>query len=80
MSGDGTIVDAGLPITLSLQVHPYKQWRATVSADLTALRLTARVYYQLCYIFGCGSRKTLFRLRLWDGIRWNRKLIERCGC
>ena len=79
MSGDGTIVDVGLPMTLSLQVHPYKQLCATVSADLTALRLTARVYYQLCYISGCGSRNTLFRLASWDAIRWNRKLIKRCS-
>ena len=80
MSGDGTLIDVGLPMTLSLQVHPYKQLCTTVSADLTVLRLSARVYYQFCGLFlGCGSRKTLFRLGSWDAIRWNRKLIERCS-
>ena len=82
MSGDGTIVDVSLPMTLSLQVHPYNQWCATASADLTALRLTALAYYQLCWPWpfrGCGSRNTLFRLGSWTAIRWNRKLIERCG-
>ena len=79
MSGDGTIVDVGLPMTLSLQVHPYRRVCATVSVDLTAFRLSARVYYQWCYIIGCGSRNTLFRLASWDAIRWNRKLIVRCS-
>lgn len=79
MSGDGTIVDVGLPMTLVVQVHPSKKSCATVSADLTALKMTASVYYQLCYIVRCGSRKSLFRLGSLDEIRWNRKLIERCG-
>ena len=79
MSGDGTIVNVGLPMTLSLQVHPYKQVCATVSVDLTAFRMSARVYYQWCWFLGCGSRNTLFRLGSWSAISWNRKLIERCG-
>ena len=79
MSGDGTIVDVGLPTTLSLQVHSREEWCATVFADLTALRLNASVYYQWCWFPGCGSRNTLFSLGSWSAIRWNRKLIERCG-
>ena len=80
MSGDGTIVDVSLPMSLSLQVHPYNQWCATVSADLTALKLTARVYYQWCLLsVSCGSRKTLFQLGSWSAIRWNRNLIQSCG-
>ena len=80
MSGDGTLIDVGLPMTLSLQVHPYIQWCATVSADLTVLRLSARVYYQFCGLFlGCGSRKTLFRLGSWSASSWNKELIKRCG-
>lgn len=79
VSGDGTIVDVGLPMTLSLQVYPYNQWCATVSADLTALKLTARVYYQWCWFLGCGSRNTLFRLGSWSAISWNRNLIQHCG-
>ena len=78
VSGHGTLIDVGLPMTLSLQVHPI-QWCATVSADLTVLRLSASVYYQWCWFLGCGSRNTLFRLGSWSAIRWNRKLIERCG-
>ena len=79
MSGDGTLIDVGLPMTLSLQVHPYIQWCATVSADLTVLRMSARVYYQFCAFFlGCGSRNTLFRLGSWSAISWNKELIKRC--
>lgn len=84
MSGDGTIVDVGLPMKLSSQVRPFSpslQWCASVSADLTALKMTASVYYQFCWPWpfrGCGSRNTLFRLASWEAIRWNRKLIERC--
>ena len=79
MSGDGTIVNVGLPITLSLKVYPYKRWCVTASADLTALGLTVSAYYQLCYITDCFSRKTLFTLGSWSGISWSKKLIERCG-
>ena len=79
VSGDGTIVDVDLPMTLSSNLQPYKHSCATVSVDLTALSMTASVYYQLCYIFGCDSRKTLFRLESSDAIRSNRRLIQRCG-
>ena len=77
MSGDGTLIDVGLPMTLS--EHPFNRWCATASADLTALRLSARVYYQWCWFLGCGSRNTLFSLGSWSVISWNWILIERCG-
>ena len=82
MSGEGTIIGVSLPMTLSLQVFPYKQWCATASADLTALKLTALVYYQFCVPLTdrCGSRNTLFSLGSWSVYNRNWKLIERsCG-
>jgi len=78
--GDGTIVRVGLPVTLSLQVNPSESWCVTMSADLTALELSAGLYYQWCYIIACGSRKTIKRLGTFDAISKNWELMPtRCS-
>ena len=76
MYGDGTIVGVGLPT--SLQIYS-SRWCTTVSAELTAMELTAGLYYQWCGIFGCGRRNNLLTFGTWAAIRRNWKLIERCA-
>jgi len=78
--GDGTIVRVDLPVTLSLQVYPSESWCTTISADLTALELSAGLYYRWCWIIACGSRKTIHRFGTWDGISRNWELMPtRCS-
>ena len=78
--GDGTILRVGLPVTLSLQVYPSESWCTTISADMTALELSAGLYYQWCYIIACGSRKTIDRFGKLDAISRDWELMPtRCG-
>lgn len=79
--GDGTLLSAGLPATLFLRKHPSAISCATVSADLTALKLSAGLYFELCLSFrSCGERKNLLRFGTWAAIRRNWTLMEpRCS-
>lgn len=77
---DGTIMRVGLPVTLSLQENPFESWCTTMSADLTALELNAGLYYRLCWIIACGSRKTIYGFGTWNAISRNWKLMPtRCS-
>ena len=71
----------GLPVTLSLQEYPPESssWCTTVSADLTALELSAGLYYRWCWFFDCGPRKDILKSGTWDVFRRRWKLIKRCN-
>lgn len=79
--GDGTLIRVDLPVTLSYHAarSAGRKWCVDLSSSLTALELSARIYYQWRNWWSWGTRHTLIEFGTWDGINYNRKLLERCG-
>lgn len=81
--GDGTLVRVGLPVTLSYQAarSPGKKWCVNLSARLTALELSAGIFYQWWDWWGWdwGTRHILYEFGRWSAINRNWKVIERCS-
>lgn len=80
--GNGTLVRTGLPVALSYQEgrSPGKKWCMELSARLTALELSAGIFYQLRHWWhGWGERHTLYEFGKWSAYNRNWELWEKCG-
>ena len=80
--GDGTLARVGLPVTLSYQAtrSSGKKWCMDRSVRLTALELSAGIFYQWrSWWFGWGRRHTLYEFGRLSAINRNWKLLSKCG-
>jgi len=79
--GDGTLVRVGLPVMLSYRDNrdPGNEWCVDLSVRLTALELSAGLFYQWWHWWHWGTRHTLYEFGKWDAIQRNWKELERCS-
>lgn len=81
--GDGTLVRVSLPVTLSYEARRVlgKQWCVALNARLTALELSAGIFYQWWswWWWDWGDRNTLYEFGKWSAINRDWQVIDRCG-
>lgn len=81
--GDGTLVRVGFPVTLSYQEGrtPGKKWCVALSARLTALEVTAGIFYEWWnwWWWDWGERNILYEFGTWAAIRSDWQVLSRCG-
>lgn len=81
--GDGTLVRVGLPVVLSYRdnLYPGNKWCVGLSVRLTALELSAGLFYQWWDFWGWhwDKRHTLYEFGEWDTLSRSRKELERCS-
>lgn len=81
--GDGTLVRVSLPVTLSYEASRVsgKQWCVALNARLTALELSAGIFYQWWswWWWDWGDRNTLYEFGKWSAINSDWQVIYRCG-
>ena len=81
--GDGTIVRVSLPVTLSYQAgrSREKKWCVALSSRLTALELSAGIFYQWWdwWDWDWGKRRTIKKFGKSKAIEKDWQVLSRCS-
>ena len=86
-NGKGTVVDVSLPLKFSFRVdrEPGEKWGLTLHARMTALELSAGIFYQWRKItcswwtcsFSWGDVKTFYEFGKWTAFKLEQRLFSK---